>query len=222
VVIVFQERGFQGYLWSFPRVDHASVGIIQCLEDARSADLRRRVNEFIASRYPAARWSERNFFAACVPSLRRATLASQRVCGRNWSLLGDAAGFADAITAEGIFFALRSAELFGTAVAGGNPLSYEDRWRSDFGAELDRAAAWRERFYSGTFLRRTVPGRAIQMIQRSGTIRRMTDSLISGRHSYRHLPSRLLARSPRILAETFRAALSRKHRQQAGKPPAAS
>ncbi len=100
-------------------MDHASIGIIRRLADARATDLRRRVAEFILMRYPSASFADMQFYAARVPCLRRRTLANQRVCGRNWALLGDAAGFADAITAEGIFFALRSAEILGEAIQSG-------------------------------------------------------------------------------------------------------
>lgn len=204
VVVVFQEHGFHGYLWSFPRVDHASIGIIHPLPNARAADLRRRVGGFISDRYPYAAGSEIGFFAARVPSLRRSTLVNQRVCGRNWALLGDAAGFVDAITSEGIYFALRSAEVLGSSIRDGNPLIYEQRWRHDFGVHLERAAAWRDRFYAGTLFKHAFTRRALQMIQGSATVRRLTDGLICGLHTYEHLRSSLLSHSPKILAEALR------------------
>lgn len=207
VVIVFQENGFHGYLWSFPRVDHASIGIIERLPYANAADLRRRVREFIADRYPFAVVSDCPFFAARVPCLRRSTLSRQRICGKTWALLGDAAGFVDAITGEGIYFALRSAENLGAAFAAGDPLTFEQRWRHDFGAELERAAAWRDRFYAGTFLLHAFTRRAIQLVHISASVRRITDGLICGRHTYQRLRSTLLSYSPRILAEALRTAL---------------
>jgi flavin-dependent dehydrogenase len=212
VVIVFQERGFRGYLWSFPRVDHVSIGIIQRLADVRASDLRRRVADFILMRYPSASLGDLKFYAARVPCLRRRTLANQRVCGCNWALLGDAAGFADAITAEGIFFALRSAEMLGEAIQAGQPSSYGQRCRLDFGVDLDLAAAWRERFYTGTILHDSFTHRAIQMIERSATVRCITDGLISGRQTYAQLRARLLSRSLLILAETLGATIfTRRH-----------
>ncbi len=207
VVIEFQENGFGGYLWSFPRVDHASIGIIQRLSDAHAGDLRQRVRDFIAVRYPVSAANDSTFFAARVPCLRRSALAAQRVCGRNWALLGDAAGFVDAITGEGIYFALRSAENLGAAFQDGDPLTYDQRWRHDFGAELERAAAWRDRFYAGTFLLHAFTRRAVQLVHISASVRRITDGLICGRHTYQRLRSTLLSYSPRILAEALRTAL---------------
>ena len=62
------------------------------------------------------------------------------MAGEDWALLGDAAGFADPVTGEGIYYALRSAELFAEAYAANDLASYEKRWRADFGRELRRDA----------------------------------------------------------------------------------
>ncbi len=202
VVTVFQESGFQGYIWSFPRVDHLAVGILRRLPSANAGELRRRIQDFIKQHYPDA-GPERRFYAALIPCLSRQNLVSQRVCGPNWALLGDAAGFTDAITAEGIYFALRSAELLVQAVKREDPASYEHAWRKDFGADLLMAAEWRDRFYGGTFLFQALTRRTIQMNSRSQTAQRLTDAVIAGQCTYRELSRRLILESPRILMESL-------------------
>jgi flavin-dependent dehydrogenase len=209
VVIEFQEAGFPGYLWSFPRIDHASIGIIRRLPGTRTHELRQRVTEFISFRHPGIPTAECSFFTARVPCLGLHTLRTQRVCGRTWALLGDAAGFVDAITSEGIYFALRSAEILGEALHSGSPMTFESRWRSDFGAALERAASWRDRFYDGSFMRRPFTERMVHMSRRCRTIRRIADAIISGFVGYPELRSRLLKHSPRILAEYLGAILLR-------------
>src|SRR6185503_10421674 len=79
-------------------------------------------------------------YAARIPGLAATTWDGRKVSGDDWALLGDAAGFADPVTGEGIYYALRSAELFAEAYLSGLPQSYETHWREDFGAELRRAA----------------------------------------------------------------------------------
>jgi len=200
---LFQEPGFQGYLWSFPRVDHSSVGILRRLPSANARDLRQRVVEFIVRNYPGA-GRDMNFYAARIPCLSRESLMRQRICGRNWALLGDAAGFADAITAEGIYFALRSAELLAQSRLSDDPLEYEAVWRQDFGAELERAAKWRDHFYGGRFLFGSFTTRAVQITRHSSTVQRLTDNLICGADGYDVLRKQLLIHSPRILMEALR------------------
>ena len=209
VMASFQEGGFQGYLWSFPRVDHSSVGILCWLPVAKSAELRRRVLAFIQLHYPQA-CTEKRFYAAPIPCLSRQTLLRQRVCGQDWALLGDAAGFADAITAEGIYFALRSAELFSESVRCGEPQSYESSWRRDFGIDLLKAAQWRDRFYGGTLLFQAFTKRSVQLIRSSPTVRRLTDAVICGYRGYRDLRRQLMLQSPRILLEALRHGFAKK------------
>lgn len=203
VLISFQESGFQGYIWSFPQVGQASVGILQSLPQANAADLRKRVEEFIKIHHPEADAGKR-FYAATIPSLSRKSLVGQRVCGKNWALLGDAAGFTDAITAEGIYYALRSAELLAQAFDRGDPTSYESAWRSDFRYYLESAAAWKDRFYGGTVFFASFVRRALQSLRYSGTVQTLLDNLISGHITYKSLFVNLVLRSPWILLQVFR------------------
>jgi flavin-dependent dehydrogenase len=202
ILISFQECGFLGYIWSFPRTDHSSVGILQWLPETNARELRRRVLQFIAQHYPAA---EKNlhFYAARIPCLSRRTLLQQKICGSNWALLGDAAGFTDPITAEGIHYALRSAELLATAFQQEDPAKFQELCRSDFGTDLLRAAGWRDRFYAGTLLFQAFTRRAVQIAHCSKTAQLLTDLTISGYYTYERLRRQLILNMPRILSETI-------------------
>ena len=202
VVAAFQEHGFPGYLWSFPRVDHSSVGILRRLPGTRSDVLRRRVEEFIDREYPGT-GQARRFYAARIPCLSRKSLAGQKTSGTRWALLGDAAGFADAVTAEGIFYALRSAELLAGCFKSGEPAAFDRAWREDFGRDLMRSAGWRDRFFAGTLLFKAFVSRAVQLTRLSGTVGRLTDDVIAGLMDYAGLRRNLLLRSPQILVETI-------------------
>jgi flavin-dependent dehydrogenase len=202
ILIAFQESGFQGYIWSFPQIDRSSVGIGCWLPQARSSDLRKRLDDFIIKFHRDA-GPERRFYAARIPCLSRRSLNDQRVCGDHWALLGDAAGFVDSITAEGIYYALRSAEILAEYFKG-DPAGYESGWRADFKAELESAAAWRRRFYSGILLSRTFIRRALQSVRHSELVRALLDDLICGNMSYNSLFRSLFLRSPQILFQAFR------------------
>jgi flavin-dependent dehydrogenase len=203
LVLQFQERGFQGYLWSFPRIDHESVGIFRWLPEASASDLRKRVDAFIDLHHPGI-GSDKRFFAARIPSLSRKSLIQQRVCGANWALLGDAAGFSDPISAEGIYYALRSAELLAEAFQRGDPSSYEHAWRLDFGPELESAAVWRDRVYGSRIIFNTFIRRTLQTVRYSGSVQGLLDDLLCGEIGYRLLFQNLLLRSPNILLQVFR------------------
>jgi flavin-dependent dehydrogenase len=132
-------------------------------------------------------------YAARIPGLEPRTWDHRHACGEQWALLGDAAGFADPVTGEGIYYALRSAELFADAYLSGSPLDYEHWWRQDFGRELQRASRMRRKFY-GNFWGAPFTERMIKFARGHRGIRKVLGQLVAGDQGYTDL-KRKLARS---------------------------
>ncbi len=209
--------GWAGYAWAFPRVDHISFGIATTQEAFDHASLDSILWDFMTGYYRmrederANLWRARardseldarikkeletvaDRYAARIPGLTVKTWDERRTCGQGWALLGDAAGFADPVTGEGIYYALRSAELFAETYLEGNPLLYETRWREDFGRELRRAAEMRRRFY-GNFWGAPFTERMIEFARAHTGIRKVLGELVAGEQGYTDL-KRKLARS---------------------------
>jgi flavin-dependent dehydrogenase len=146
-------------------------------------------------------------YAARIPGLAPQTWDTRRACGGNpeppanepaWALLGDAAGFADPVTGEGIYYALRSAELFAESYLTGDPLSYEQRWRDDFGRELQRASQMRRRFY-GNFWGAPFTERMIHFARGHRGIKRVLGDLVAGHQGYVDLKQKLARKALRPL-----------------------
>jgi flavin-dependent dehydrogenase len=129
-------------------------------------------------------------YAARIPGLAPRTWDQRKACGDGWALLGDAAGFADPVTGEGIYYALRSAELFAESYLAGEPLRYEQDWRADFGAELKRAAQMRRRFY-GNFWGAPFTDRMIEFARGHRGIRKVLGQLVAGDQGYVNLKKKL-------------------------------
>ena len=209
--------GWAGYAWAFPRLDHISFGIATAQDAFDHKSLDRMLWNFMISYYRAREegcaqirvWGEgeRNSrdleveeilrgiadrYAARIPGLAPETLDRRRAAGADWALLGDAAGFADPVTGEGIFYALRSAELFAEALLAGDVQSYEANWRADFGRELRRASQMRRRFY-GNFWGGPFTDRMVQFARIHPGIRRTLRELVAGGQGYQGL-KRTLAR----------------------------
>jgi geranylgeranyl reductase family protein len=209
--------GWAGYAWAFPRLDHLSFGIATSQDAFDHRALDRLLWDFMLGYYrqredPAAHlWTRKakdgardqrietdlrrsaERYAARIPGLAAATWDTRRACGDGWALLGDAAGFADPVTGEGIYYALRSAELFAESYLAGDAAAYEERWREDFGGELRRAAEMRDRFY-GTFWGAPFTERMIEFARGHRGIQRVLGKLIAGDQGYLDL-KRKLARS---------------------------
>lgn len=129
----------EGYLWSFPRRDHASVGICTRLGVTSTRELWQRVDRFLLETCPGAVKQDRN--AALLPMARDASLWDTPCTGPGCALLGDAAGHVHPLTGEGIAYALWSAELLAQAIKRETPQDYEDLWRQAYGEVLATATA---------------------------------------------------------------------------------
>ncbi|HEV2860351.1 MAG TPA: NAD(P)/FAD-dependent oxidoreductase [Pyrinomonadaceae bacterium] len=212
--------GWSGYAWAFPRIDHISFGIATTQDAFDHKALDRVLWDFMVGYYRAreggraALWNKKegardreieehlrgaaDRYAARIPGLAPETLDERRAAGNDWALLGDAAGFADPVTGEGIYYALRSAELFAEAFLEGDVLSYEAKWREDFGGELRRASQMRRRFY-GTFWGGPFTDRMIKLAAAHPGIRRTLRDLVAGGQGYVGLKRTLLRRALRPL-----------------------
>ena len=133
-------------------------------------------------------------YAARIPGLLPRTWDQRRACGEGWALLGDAAGFADPVTGEGIYYALRSAEIFADAYLAGNAAGYEKLWRQDFGRELQRASEMRRRFY-GNFWGAPFTERMIEFARGHRGIRKVLGQLVAGDQGYVNLKRKLARRA---------------------------
>ena len=129
-------------------------------------------------------------YAARIPGLAPRTWDTRRACGDGWALLGDAAGFADPVTGEGIYYAMRSAELFAEAYLNHAPEEYERLWRKDFGGELKRASQMRRRFY-GNFWGAPFTDRMIEFARGHRGIRKVLGQLVAGDQGYVNLKKKL-------------------------------
>ncbi len=192
-------RGFEGYLWSFPRCDHLSVGICGSMTRHTNQELRAHLHRFMSDEGIDAAGAR--FYSHVLPSPQPQTLRARRVVGRNWALIGDAAAWVDPITGEGLYYALRSGDLLAQALAEGRPAEYPARVRADFSGDLEFATRVARRFYRGHFLGSAVTTRMIQFVQRSATFRELMADVFSGAQDYRSLKRRLWAQLGVTLSE---------------------
>jgi flavin-dependent dehydrogenase len=183
--------GLGGYLWIFPRTDHLAVGICGPSRAQDAGSLRLALERFLTDLFGASVTKRLRKYGARIPSLAPCSSVSRSCQGEGWALLGDAAGFVDPLTREGIHYALASADLLAAALAEGKAEAYGHRWEETFGAEMDWAARHQEFFFSRPF----VEGFTL-FSAASPAVRQVVSDLISGRQSYRSLRQRLVALAP--------------------------
>jgi flavin-dependent dehydrogenase len=195
-----------GYVWLFPRPDHVGVGICAPLAEVPTRQLLGRLEQEVARRFPALAEPDGGRYAHTIPSPSAEDRSLLEIAGDGWALLGDAAALADPITGEGIYYALRSAQvLAATLREGGSPRAFAEALLEDCGRELLRAAALRDWFYRPGFVRRMVRYGGV-----SGAIRRLMGELVTGEQGYLGLRRRLLLAAPRLLLDHARARVFRR------------
>ena len=192
---------FSGYIWSFPRSDHLSVGICGRLVPGGTRTMKDHLHRFCAEE--GIRWEDGAFYSHVLPSPQLDTLRLRRVVGRNWGLVGDAAAWVDPLTGEGLHYALRSGHLLAGALAEGHPEQYPARARQEFAADFEFAVHMARRMFTGTFLGGAVTTRIIQFTRRSPAFCALMRDLFSGSQDYRTLKRRLWGQFGLTIGQIF-------------------
>lgn len=191
--------GLNGYIWMFPRIDHYSAGICGKMGETTTAALRRHLESYLAEQ--GIDCATAPFYSHLLPSPTAAFLRRAPVSGDGWAIIGDAAGFVDPITGEGLYYALRSADLLSRAIIAGQPERYSQLLRNDFLPELETAASFADRFFQGSFAGAPVLERMVQFATRSARFRALLRDIFAGSQGYSGLRRRAYRTLPMMLVE---------------------
>jgi len=182
----------QGYIWVFPRCGHLSVGI--CGKGEPAASLRKRLEAYMVEREIS--WKNAAFYSHVLPSLETPAWKRNRVSGDGWMAVGDAAGLVDPITGEGLYYAIRSADLAAKAllseISGLAGQAYRRMLRRDFTADLELGSRLAKRIFFGRFLFGNVPARMVHFTRSSPKFANIMQDLFAGTQPYLGLKRRLI------------------------------
>jgi flavin-dependent dehydrogenase len=195
-------KEFEGYLWSFPRADHLSVGICAKMGQTSTQVLRQHLDTFVENEKIPRTGAQ--FYSHVLPSPQASTIRSRRISGRNWAMAGDAAATVDPITGEGLYYALRSGELLAQAIAADQPELYPAKLRDAFSADLEFAARIAGKVFCGNFLGNAITTRMVQLLNYSPAFRDLIRDVFSGSQDYRSLKRRLWNQLGITLTECMR------------------
>jgi flavin-dependent dehydrogenase len=112
--------------------------------------------------------------------------------------VGDAAGLVDPVTGEGLYYAIRSADLAVRALLSetgepaGKAAQYGQSLQRDFAADLEFGSRLAKRLFLGRFLFGSVPERMVQFTRRSPRFSAIIQDLFAGKQPYLGLKRRLL------------------------------
>jgi len=192
----------EGYIWVFPRCGHLSVGI--CGKGEPAAALRARLERYMEENDLPKEGA--TFYSHLLPALDIPAWKRNRVAGDGWLAVGDAAGLVDPITGEGLYYALRSADLATRSILTGE--GYRSMLRRDFTGDLELGSRLAERMFHGRFLGGSVPTRMVQFTRLSPKFRGVMQDLFAGTQPYIGLKKRLFKNLNRSLFEVIKNAIA--------------
>ena len=182
----------EGYIWVFPRCGHLSVGI--CGKGEPASALRARLERYMEEQGLAKDGA--TFYSHLLPCLDTPAWKRNRVSGDGWLATGDAAGLVDPITGEGLYYAVRSADLATKAILAESidlaGAAYRKLLRRDFMADLEFGSRLAGRVFQGTFLGGSVTSRMVQFTRLSPKFRGVMQDLFAGTQPYAGLKRRLM------------------------------
>ncbi len=188
IVLKFH-HGLDGYIWIFPRQDHLAAGICGTGAGGNSNPLFEQLERFLVDFYGAQILKRRVRYGAKIPSLPTSLKVEDSCLGEGWALTGDAAGFVDPLTREGIHYALLSSRFLAEALERGDPAAYPRACAAEFGEEM----AWARDHHGAFFARRFCEAFTL-LASTSRPIQTIVSDLIAGRQDYCSLRRRLGAR----------------------------
>lgn len=200
--VAYAYDGIDGYSYVFPKAHHVNVGIGCLLShfdssvDARPYDLQSAFVDSLVRRGVLHGRSDRDTFT---PFLIPVGGPLTKTWRNRVLFAGDAGGFVNGVTAEGIYYAMVSGELAGAAIVAARKAGtddagprYERGWRAEIGAELGDAAILQRYLFSER-------DRVSRMVREASGASRLTEELLRyfrGELSYSSLRRRILFRHP--------------------------
>jgi len=194
--------GSEGYAYVFPKRHHVNVGIGYVLDyfraqvNAAPYDVQSSLVDVLRSRGVLSGRSSRAHFT---PYQIPVGGPIKRTSTKRVLFAGDAGGFVNGITAEGIYYAMVSGDIAARALLGAGPSAYRRLWKREIGGELRDAVLVQrdllttperiDRLVAGT---RGAPDLAAHVIQYA-----------IGEISYQSARRRLLAAAPFAAVRLF-------------------
>jgi geranylgeranyl reductase family protein len=201
--VAYARNGLDGYAYVFPKTHHVNVGIGCLLSHfdghvtARPYDLQREFVGALVEQGVLHGSSDRSCFT---PFLIPVGGPLDRTWAGPILFAGDAGGFVNAITAEGIYYAMVSGELAGRAIVASRRETSDDRvgrryerlWRREFGAELKDATRLQRYLFSNH-------ARVARVVRGAARMPWFTDMLLAytrGERSYKAVRRTVIWRFP--------------------------
>jgi geranylgeranyl reductase family protein len=188
----------QGYAWCIPRHDHLSIGV--GVDSSNSKKVKELLMDFISDHYPLIKIQSK--WGAKIPNIKNLDFYELPCAGKNWILIGDAAGHVDSMTGEGITYALWSAELAAKSIINNDLSLFDKLWRQEYGDILINSCKTRDMFYNPTLLEYS-----FKIASKSKTFSNFLYETMNNQLPNKEFYKKIIKDLPKILFEYFRSSV---------------
>jgi geranylgeranyl reductase family protein len=195
--VAYGYKNTPGYAYIFPKRCHVNVGLGSVLDHYRAHaaepayDVQQRFVRSLCVGGLLNGASARRYFT---PALIPVGGPLERTVQGRVLLVGDAGGFVNGFSAEGIYYAMVSGELAARALLQRSAARFERMWRTEIGAELrDSVRVQRFLFCNSSRIDAMIRGARIHP-----RLAQYVVEYAMGRMSYRSARARLLAKCPML------------------------
>lgn len=214
--VAYAYNGLDGYSYIFPKTHHVNVGIgclLSHFDDEVGEAPYSLQQKFVGALVESGDLEGKSDRQHFTPYLIPVGGPLPKAWHGRVLFAGDAGGFVNAITAEGIYYAMVSGELAGRAIVA-TPIAaeasvagkaYEKLWRDEIGAELADSVLVQKFLFASK-------DRVENAIRGAGTVHGVTDAIldyVTGKLSYSGLRRRMLMKFPMALMHMARARVRR-------------
>lgn len=158
VHLFIKVQGIAGYGWVFPKSNHVNIGIGEfqsAVSRSKPRVLLKETYESFITRLKQQKILPENFLIENVKSGILPIFPLEKTYDDRVVLCGDAAGFINPITGEGIYYAMASGQIAAAVIADGLKTqdlskqflsSYQVQWNKDFGKDLKLLGRFNKRW----------------------------------------------------------------------------
>jgi flavin-dependent dehydrogenase len=199
--VSFAPGSGHGYGYIFPKGDYVNVGVGYVVSSFRTSirEAPHALHETFVNGLKARALLEGDADRSCFTPYQVPVGGPLRTTARGRVYLaGDAGGFVNGFSAEGIYFAMVTGDLAARAIlAGPSPRLYEKLWRREIGAEM-RDSRFLSRYVFADLAR---VGRLVRAVQGYPPVARLLVDYATGTDTYEGVRRRFALRFPLVGAK---------------------
>ena len=149
VICFFKTRTLgEGYLWVFPKNQYLNIGVGGQLGKFKPKEMLDTLLIQYEKERKISTLGEKQFYSHLLPFARDASFFKKPISGKNWAIIGDAAGHVNPITGEGIYNGIAGGAFLAESIINADISIFKIKSEKNFINDLRYSALFKKYFYN--------------------------------------------------------------------------